>query len=633
MCGIAGFIKKNEIVSFEEIKLMTDALKHRGPDDEGFYFGNNFALGHRRLSIIDLSKAGRQPMIYNGYKGEYTIVFNGEIYNYIEIKSELKDLGYYFNTNTDTEVILAAYDQWGNQCLNKFNGMWAFVIYDKKRQILFGARDRFGVKPFYYLYKNDYFAFASEIKALLKLPYHQFNINERAIFKYLAFGEEEQDEENFFQGVQELLPSEFFILNLDNLDFKKAKYYKLSFNDRYEKYDNKKSTEYIEKTKTLIFNAIEKRLRSDVPVGSCLSGGLDSSTVVCVINKLLKEKEIKSIGEKQKAFTASYSNSYIDESKWAKLVVEQTGAEWFQTFPKDNELIQDLEDLVYYQEIPFGSTSIYAQYRVMKLARQNGVKVILDGQGGDELFTGYSMYYPTFYYELVRNDLKRLLIEIKNYRNSPILYYQFFWFFGAKIIYDKIPVFFLREFLPYLKANFKILNKDFLHNYTEEICKRVENLPNSLNQHLYKFITGKNLKTLLKYEDRNSMRFSIEARTPFADDINLIEFVFQVPSTYKIFRGWSKYLLRESMKGILCEPIRNRIDKIGFATPEKEWMLANKKWIETLINDHRDLIDRYIDFKILNESLKNDKIFNKGFLLWRIVNLILWMKRFRIVKN
>lgn len=630
MCGIAGIVYKQQNPLRNEIKAMTDTLSHRGPDGEGFYFGENFVFGHRRLAIIDLSPLGHQPMIYKRGNEEYVIVFNGEIYNYVELREELRTYGYIFNTNTDTEVILASYDMWGSDCLKKFNGMWSFVIFDRVKNILFGSRDRFGVKPFYYINNSKVFAFASEIKALLKLPYQKAELDEDILFDYLLLGYEEQDN-SIFKGVYELYPSNAFILNLDDFSFREWRYYELAYIDKYEKFDEKQLWKYREEVKELIFNAVKLRLRSDVPVGSCLSGGLDSSTIVCVINEIIKKETVPQVGFKQNVFTATYEDKSVDESKYAEAVVKHTQTEWHLTYPTAEKLINDLEDLIYYQEIPFGSTSIFAQYSVMRLAKEKGVKVLLDGQGGDELFTGYTGYYPVFYREILMNfDLIKFYHELKNIKNFPVSIKNLTLIFFRNFIAQTIPDRLVAIFYLLLTNRAKYFHRDFLSKFKYRIEKYVEELPKTLNQQLHQYITGKNLKTLLRYEDRNSMRFSIESRTPFADDISLIEYLFKMPSTYKIYNGWSKYILREAMKGIIPEKVRLRTDKVGFATPEKNWLLSKRDFIEDVLNSNKELIKNYLNLDRLIRDYSSGEIFKEGFFLWRVINFIIWRDIYRI---
>jgi asparagine synthase (glutamine-hydrolysing) len=569
---------------------MSDAIAHRGPDGEGFIainthsgqitelggpktpvslppltgFGANadVYLAHRRLSIIDLSVAGHQPM--SNKKKDIWVTFNGEIYNYKSLKRELRE--FEFKSNTDTEVLLYAYEKWGIHCLDRFNGMWAFVIYDTKKNILFGARDRFGVKPLYYTQNADFFAFNSEIKGLLAARDVSRKINTDASLAYLQLGLESFQGETFFETISELQPSHFFVYDIALKKLTIERYYELPFIDNWEKFDDKKCENFLEGTRDRILNAVDLRLNADVTVGSCLSGGMDSSTIVCSINKFLKDKPYTSIGPKQGVVTACYENSPIDESKWAQIIADAVNADWHRVFPKREELLADLNDLIYSQDVPFGSTSIYAQYRVMKTAKEAGITVMLDGQGGDELFTGYTPYYYAYYEDAKHNKEFDLLAEEQRYVQNTSL--------GNINIKRAVA-----------KNALKILAKKYLPDTAKNFFRQLLRQPESkyvlfsgkrykafaystLNQMLYTLMSFTSLPTLLKYEDRNSMRFSIESRTPFADDIDLIEYVFSIPGVYKIHHGWSKYLLRRSMDEFIPAPIINRTDKIGFATPE-----------------------------------------------------------------
>ncbi len=662
MCGIAGIYSSKNEARPEWVKLMTDTLKHRGPDDEGFLAADaktgkiyynltgdeskikgrpinafnipaNLLLGHRRLSIIDTTSAGHQPMGNAG--GNIYIIFNGEIYNYLELRKALKSLGYQFRTNTDTEVLLACYEEWGKDCLSKLNGMWSFCIYDSKKNILFCARDRFGVKPFYYYIDENYFSFASEIKAIVKLPFYKKDINRQAAFGYLFLGREETNEESFFKGIYELLPSHYLIYNLNSAKSTRTRYYTLNYTDEWKDFNENNLNTYTDEVKSRLFEAVKLRLRSDVPVGSCLSGGLDSSGIVCIINEFLRKEHPRQIGDFQKVFTAVYPDSPVDESRWAKIAVDETRTEWFRTYPNGEDLLKDLEDLVYAQDIPFGSTSIYAQYKVMKLASESGVKVLLDGQGGDELFTGYSEYYGTFFADMVKNKkFLQLLKEFGSLSNSPVnkLYViKYLIKLFAYEITSGIGTGFSKNLYrqyKYIIGTGRYIDPDF-YNENKIYVEDTKVVFKSLNQMLYLLITGLNLKTLLKYEDRNSMRFSVESRTPFADDIELIESVFKIPSSYKIHGGWSKFIFREAMRGILPEEIRSRKDKIGFATPEGIWLKKHKstflnylkedglrKFIRTdmLIKDWNKLIDGLSDNQVAG--------------IWRFINFAVWYKIF-----
>ena len=654
MCGIAGIFSCNQNVRFEWIVKITNALKHRGPDDEGYLavdtktkdinplagadskvkysriegFNKDVDMffGHRRLSILDPSLLGHQPMSNNDKT--LWIIHNGEIYNYIELREELKSLGYNFHTNTDTEVILAAYEKWGESCLDRLNGMWAFVIYDKRKNMLFGARDRTGVKPLYYYLDSNFFAFASEIKSLIRIPIIKTGINPNAVFDYFVFNWQENEEEGFFKNIYELQPSHGFHYCLSTKAFKKWKYYSLKYSESWQNFNKNKLKGFTERIEELVFNAVSLRLRSDVPVSSCLRGGIDSSTVVCIVNKILEKGNVDQIGERQRVFTACYDNDKaIDESKWAGLVTESTKTSWYRTFPNSKDFLEDLEDLVYTQDIPFGSTSIYAQYRVMKLAKESNVKVLLDGQGADELFAGYQAYYRTFFAEILKNlKISAFVRELKSLDNSPLnmgfLFTSLIKLYSARFFPPPI-----KRYL--FKANnkeFNYLNTDFWNEHGERLELLKDKADTSLNHMLHKHINRQSLKSLLRYEDRNSMRFSIEARTPFADDINLIEYVFQIPSVYKIHNGWSKYLLRESISGLISEKIRLRKDKIGFATPEFRWLNEMKnEFKEYITTDLKEFINTkklLDDWDLLINNQTKSGITN----IWRFINFAVWKK-------
>lgn len=649
MCGICGIVSRESKTEFEIIKKMNDAIAHRGPDDEGYLSynplsrkiretrsselssvsmnENDYSLyfGHRRLSVIDTSESGHQP--FKDPSGKYYLLYNGEVYNYIELKKTISGNDYKFTSHTDTEIVLYNYIRYGEKCLEKFNGMWSFVILDVEKNLLFGSRDRSGVKPFYYYFDGKHFIFSSEIKSLIKAPQISKKINPVSAFDYLTLGRLNEEDKTLFDSVYELEPASYFYLNLNNFSFTKNKYYSLKYSESREKFDGKKSHQYVEEVRNKVIDSVNLRLRSDVKVGSCLSGGVDSSAIVCVINKLLKSHKIEQVGEVQKVFTSVFPDTPIDESKWASQIVSSTDTEWFKTFPKPDELLGDLEKLVYVQDVPFGSTTIYSQFRVMKLAAENGVKVLLDGQGGDELFSGYTYFYRSYFNELIKNaNYGTLINEFQNLKNSPIRSGDFFR--GILMSFAKLylPNAVKRKLFD-LKVNENtFLNRDFYNAHYGNLEKGRFAEHTDLNFALYEQFTRTSLRELLKYEDRNSMNFSIEARTPFSDDVNLIDYVFSIPSSYKIRNGWSKYLLRESMKGIVPEAVRTRTDKLGFATPEYRWMNDIKDHLKVYFTPD---LDEYFDTKkILNDW---DSVFQnqskKGFTtIWRFVNFAIWKK-------
>ena len=409
MCGITGIIyfKPKDCKKFvKTLKNMTDILNHRGPDDSGFFIANsssrkfsnslnrvsgNFdvAFGHRRLSILDLSKKGKQPM--SNRNKNLWIIFNGEIYNYLELREELKLKGYKFKTGTDTEVILAAYQEWGTNCFNRFNGMWAIALYDVKNKKVIFSRDRFGVKPFYYFMDKEKIIFGSEIKSILAYPNLNVKPNYKVIYDYLKTGLLDHTNETFFDGIKKLSGSSYAIVDFKSM--KISKYWQLKTRGILG--------EPIKSFRDLFTDSINLRLRSDVPVGTCLSGGIDSSSVVCVFNNLLyKFKDKNSRRGLQKTFSACFNNKDIDERKYIEECLSKTNAEKNYVFPDSKGLWKDLNDLIYVQEEPFGSTSIYSQYNVMRLANKK-VKVLLDGQGSDELLAGYIPYIKSYIISLI----------------------------------------------------------------------------------------------------------------------------------------------------------------------------------------------------------------------------------------
>lgn len=629
MCGIAGIVSKtNSIALSESVFKMAQSIKHRGPDGEGFVFiseketipvcsfdtplvnkqadtflfnptvsineisnNHHIALAHRRLSIIDLSEAGHQPMCDT--TGNYWITFNGEIYNYIELKNELTLKGHHFITQTDTEVLIEAYKEWGVDCLQKFNGMFAFVLFDKKNNQLFCARDRVGVKPFYYIDTNDVFAFASEYKAFIKSGLIPFEINEVQQFEFLTRATLETTEESLFKGIRELKPAHYLIYNLSNHQLEIKKYYTLPQTSSFQKSDS----ELIGLIEEKLINAIKIRLRSDVAIGSCLSGGLDSSIIAGVINYLQPDNQLK-------LFTATFPTEQYDESNYAKLVADSINGKWSTTTPTAQEFFKDIEQLNYCQDLPIWSTSTYSQYRVMQLANKNNIKVLLDGQGADEVFAGYAHHYMALWKE---NFSFKKLNDATQTIKKP---YQLF---AKQLVKEKLN----------LQANYTAyFIKDVSHYLKTKSNEKTES---SLNQQLKNDYNGR-LKSFLKCEDRCSMAFGIESRVPFADDVELVDLLFSVQGNKKIQHGISKYLLREASRQFLPTQIYNRQDKIGFETPVEKWLLPHKDLILSTVFAELSFVNKK---QILNdwERLVNKK---PHFLL-RLFSLAIWKKAFSAV--
>lgn len=587
MCGISGIISKNpDDISIERLKKMTDAIAHRGPDGEGHWKSENrnVCLGHRRLSIIDLSHEADQPM---HFLDRYTIVFNGEIYNYIELKDILIKKGYIFKTSSDTEVLMALYDNKKENCLNDLDGMFAFAIYDKVACKVFCARDRFGEKPFYYSYKKgEYFIFGSEMKALWASGVDK-KINGRMMFNYIEFGHFKNPNdmsETFYENCTLLPHSHYINIDVASIDLKINKYYELE----YRNINNNITVDIAKKQfAELFYTSVSRRLRSDVPVGSSLSGGLDSSLVVCMINK------IKGSFQKQTTFSAIFPGFSKDESKYMQYVIDATNVEPHFTKPNENEFYDVVDKIMYHQEEPFGSTSIYAQYKVMELAKINNVAVLLDGQGADEILAGYHGYYSIFFQELYKiskrkyhkaiNDYYRL--QASNSINAIIAKHHKGW--KQKIRESNPSLFNLIKKVNRQFAYESVFESDFYNQYFKEEFKHIGEDYKSLNEALHCSTMGGSLQNLLRYADRNSMMNSREVRLPFLSH-QLVEFLFTLPSNMKVNDGWTKWIMRETFNDLMPKEITWRKDKIGYEPPNA--VAVNHKMlkeaIEKIIQNH-----------------------------------------------
>jgi|688.fasta_scaffold121112_3 asparagine synthase (glutamine-hydrolysing) len=636
MCGIAGIILKQK-VNFnlnQKIVAMTDALSHRGPDGEGFILAgdqtitphfntlkqnynradinyipktsvqhsdlNSFlAFGHRRLSIIDLSETGHQPMC--NANGKTWITFNGEIYNYLEIKADLKKNGHSFISESDTEVVLAAYKEWGFNCVERFNGMWSFCIYDSEKQLCFASRDRLGVKPFYYINDNNLLAFSSEQKAFIKAELIAAKINNNALHNYLINGLLETNSTNFFEGINELMPGNNLVFNLKTQELKITTYYNLTehitlTNDRLSE------KELIDKIAYTFENSVKLRLRSDVEVGTCLSGGIDSSALAVTISEITKQPLY--------CFTSIFKNQSINEEHFADSVANKIKAKHFKVEPTLEGFLEEIDSLIYSQDVPIWDTSTYAQYKVMELAKKNNIKVVLDGQGADELFGGYHHHFLAKWNNLFSqghfmSGLNEILASKKTISN-PL---QFF----LKERIKQKKYFNKKHFDQFFKPEF----------LTSSEIKNPSVYFNSVNEQLVEDIYQTRLKSFLKCEDRCGMWHSVESRTPFADDIELINLLFSFNGNKKIKNGVSKYLLREVVKNKLPEEIYKRYDKKGFETPMQQWM---QKLRPQLLSEIKAANFDFVNQNELEKTDPTNSFQNK--LLFKLFVLSRWQKLF-----
>ena len=629
MCGICGIYSFNRPIQTAHIQRMNAAIRHRGPDDEGYLlaettggifrehcgsdtidalrhemphidaaemFRPNMAFGHRRLSIIDLSDKGHQPMTRDGN----WIVYNGEIYNYIELRNELRSLGYIFNTESDTEVILVAFQHWGIGCLKRLNGMWAFALWDREYKRLICARDRFGIKPFYYVRQQRNFIFASEIKSIIASGRVSIDTNDQAVSHFLLFGTVDYSMETFFKGIYRLKPGEVLVVG-QNGDCKTERWWKLEKRDC--------NSDLLQEFKTAFDDSVKIRLRSDVPVGACLSGGLDSSYVV---------SQMKTHCEQVNTFSAVYGNGMPgDESVYIDELVLHTGARKHTVEPTGQALRDEILDLVYHQEEPFGGTSIFAQWKVMELARDVGVTVLLDGQGADELLSGYHPYIGMYYAILLKRFrwikwTRELYHCLKIHGIGKILGYTGYYLLPFRLQQD-------------VRSRASLLQNSYVKKYATTYPRAVFL---DFNEYL-RFALENSLPQLLRYEDKNSMAFSRETRLPFLD-YRLVQLIYSMPVEEKISGAVTKKIMRNAMAGMVPDKIRNRYDKVGFETPQDNWLRKDfKPFVKEIIHNRSFEWRPYWDADAVQHAyyrFLNGK--GNSNALWRVLSTELWLQKF-----
>ena len=536
----------------------------------------------------------------------YTIIHNGEIYNYIELRSLLQKKGYVFHSKTDTEIIAASYDCWGDECVDHFDGMFAFAIWDSTKKELFAARDRFGEKPFFYFYDGHKFIFASEMKALWAAGIER-RPNQKMLFNFITIGYTDNPadpNETFFENISKLPAATLLKYDSVNNKLLLEKYWDIDFEKQ-----NKKITDHeaIEQFNHLFSTSVQRRLRSDVAIGTSLSGGLDSSSVVATATPFItpharntsdKPATEGHDGSPLTAFTACFPGFEKDESVFANLVAGKYKLQQFSIDISAGEMLTDWEKICYHQEEPFGSASIYAQYKVFELAKLHNIKVLLDGQGADETLAGYHKYYKWYWQELFRN---RKLFRSKELKSAKEIGVQ--EKFGFKnIIAAYFPSFatITLENQYLLKAiRHEDLTKDFVKLQSKEAYYTTPD-HFTLNGVLHFNTCTHGLEELLRYADRNSMAHGREVRLPFLSH-ELVEFIFSLPAKFKIRNGWTKWLLRKSMNEKLPEAISWRKDKVGFEPPQLQWMQNNK--VQEMIQDAKN--------KLVNEKILKPEVLNK----------------------
>ncbi len=573
MCGIAGIISSHaSAVLTARLKLMTQAIAHRGPDGEAHWVNadGRARLGHRRLSIIDLSDAAAQPM---HYRERYTIVHNGEIYNYIELRELLQQSGYSFSTQSDTEVLLAAYDCWKEACLRRLDGMFAFAIWDGQEHILFAARDRFGEKPFYFCEPaaggERQFLFASEMKALWAAGMDRQPDN-TALLNFIALGYTgpvHQPSHTFYKAIYQLPPAHYLRLQLHpagrqgGYEWTMKRYWVINKNGRVS--DTAATAK--EKFRELFTTSVRRRLRSDVPIGTSLSGGLDSSSIVAVMSRLIPPGAAPGLN----TFSAVFPGFAKDESPYIKAVTDAFRPQHFRVEPTAEGFAAELEKLLYQHESPISSASIYAQYKVFELAKQQGVTVLLDGQGADETLAGYTKYIHWYLQGLLARQDYLLAGREKSLLRQNGLSFDWSWknYLASLAPQQAAKALQRRELEKIQRTPF--INPDFIAAHTDAASIYKPSI-NGLNDILYYNSFENGLEELLRYADRNSMAHGREVRLPFLSH-ELVEYLFALPASFKIHDGWTKWLLRTTMEHELPPLITWRKDKTGFEPPQRAW--------------------------------------------------------------
>jgi asparagine synthase (glutamine-hydrolysing) len=617
MCGICGVVALGREPERETALRMAAQIAHRGPDGTGqFVDAAGVAFGHCRLAIIDLSEAGIQP--FSSEDGRYQLLHNGEIYNYVELRDELEHLGHRFRSHTDTEVVLHAYRAWGERCVERFNGMWAIAVWDARARRLFCSRDRFGVKPFYYRWDGARFVFASELKAFRADPRCTFAPNEDAIRDYLEQGYVDHGIETFFDGIVRLPPAHSLVL--DEHGLRLSRHWELQPQDV--------PSDAAAALRELFFDSVRLRLRSDVAIGTALSGGLDSSAVACTVGRLREAGDAgEQVGEEPRTFTVYFPEPELDERRYAEDVARQIGADahWI-SFSADD--VRDvIPQVVETQDEPFGSTSIVAQWFVMRAARAAGVKVMLDGQGGDEVLAGYPVTFGYRAADLLASfQVGELRREIAAYRRVQ----------GASASSTAVAV-----ATPFLPAGLRwrlrarrdgagaLLGRS-LGGAARRPGPHRSPFSERLRRQYHLIIADQGLPELLRYEDRNSMAHSLEARVPFLD-YRLAELLFSVEAGELVRGGVTKQLLRRALGDVLPSSVRDRTDKLGFATPGTRFLRGALGDLAADVFRSRSFAARgWVDADAatarLTELRGGARVADAP--IWRALNLELWARAF-----
>lgn len=651
MCGIAGIAQLNDRpLDVELLERMTSSLAHRGPDGEGYVFlqpgagekpvvlpgrlresvrhvsrdlgRSRLGFGHRRLAIIDLSPLGQQPM--GSDDGLQWITYNGEVYNAPELRLELAAMGHRFRSGTDTEVVLESYRRWGMACLHRLNGMFAFALWDGEARRLFCARDRFGIKPFYYRFGEGRFLFASEIKALLEDRNLIRRPDDRAVYAFLSRGRQDVGTWTFFEGIYQLGPGQALILHVTGEEAAAAPRLEQWWRPD-TRFSALSQAEVVQQVRELLEDSVRLQMRADVPIGSCLSGGLDSSSIVCLMSRARPAG-----AEPVKTFTLSHYDARFDERSYSRAVVAQTGAEAHEVCPVPERLLAELDRIHWHQDEPVAGTSVLGQWAVMRTASETGVKVLLDGQGADEVLLGYPGYWGSHLADLIKrghwlkgarewNAWRRRQGAVPPTAVAAVV---------RGLLSDGLANRLRRRVTGeavWMSPDFSKRMRGFVE--PERLFAAAEQ-QSVVEQHRWRTLT-EDLPALLHYEDRNAMAMGIEARVPFLDH-RLVECLVRVPTECHIGDGVTKRLLREAMQGVLPESVRMRADKMGFVTPEADWLCRPwRQAVSSMLQSDRFRSRPYWRAGAM-QALFDRLCKGEAALaatIWRCVSLEYWMER------
>ena len=636
MCGLFGMVDAPPgLLDSARVGRLLALLHHRGPDDRGWLtldrdgvrsgsdpddLAGDVVLLHTRLSILDLSSAGHQPM--SSSDGRYHLSFNGEIYNYVELRRELEPLGHHFVSGSDTEVLLAAYAEWGASVLKRLVGMFAFGLVDTERRVLVLARDHFGIKPLYYASLPGRLAFASEVHPLLELPGVGRRADPQRVYDYLRFDRVDDEAQTIFASIRQLQPGHYAEVPLDEPD-------RISLREFWRlepaPVEGLSLDEAATRLRELFLDNVRLHLRSDVPVGAAFSGGVDSSANVTAM-RFLSGPELD-----LQTFSYVADDPAVSEERWMTLVAREVGVVSHTVETSPHDLQSDLDRLIEVQGEPFGGTSIYAQYRVFRLAKEAGIKVMLDGQGADELFAGYRYYLPDRVAGLLKGGrflaayrLVSALAALPTANPKEIALSA-----GRSVV-----PFASRTFVRRLAGRPLVpdwLDRSWLAEHGVLVADPYREVRGDLRAHRIATVRG-NLRTLLRHEDRNSMASSIESRVPFLTPA-LAEFAAGMPDEYLIAPdGTGKLVLKQSLRGLVPDPILDRRDKIGFATPEAAWLRSLEPWVEDVFASDAARaagpLRAYAAHRCWLEMREGRRAFDP--MAWRWLNLIRWIDRFGV---